>query len=137
METTKPGASATDTGAAPVNGAAAPVNTAALIAALDDGLPSGRLVLDPDVLASLSRDHAEWAPVGRAAACVRARTEAEVQQVVRTCAEFGVPVVPRGAGTGLSGGANAVDGCVVLDLSQMNRSSRSTPTTWSAWCSQE
>jgi glycolate oxidase len=30
-------------------------------------------------------------------------------------------VVPRGAGTGLSGGANAVDGCVILDLSRMNR----------------
>ena len=28
---------------------------------------------------------------------------------------------PRGAGTGLSGGANAVDGCLVLDLSRMNR----------------
>jgi FAD/FMN-containing dehydrogenase len=32
-----------------------------------------------------------------------------------------VPVVPRGAGTGLSGGANAVTGCVILDLSQMDR----------------
>ncbi len=31
-----------------------------------------------------------------------------------------MPVVPRGAGTGLSGGANAVDGCVLLDLSKMN-----------------
>ena len=30
------------------------------------------------------------------------------------------PVVPRGAGTGLSGGANAVDGCLVLDVSRMN-----------------
>ena len=38
-----------------------------------------------------------------------------------TCAEFGSPVVPRGAGTGLSGGANATDGCVVLDLSRMNQ----------------
>jgi len=52
---------------------------------------------------------------------VRARSEAEVQHVVRICAEFGVPVVPRGAGTGLSGGANAVSGCVVLDLSRMNQ----------------
>ena len=121
METTKPGATAPDTGAAPVNGAAAPVNTAALIAALDDGLPGGRLVLDPDVLAALSHDHGEWAPVGRAAAGVRARTEDEVRHVVRTCAGFGAPVVPRGAGTGLSGGANAVDGAVVLDQSRMDQ----------------
>ena len=41
--------------------------------------------------------------------------------MVRTCAELGAPVVPRGAGTGLSGGANAVDGCVILDLSRMNQ----------------
>ena len=69
----------------------------------------------------MSHDEAEWAPAGRAAAGVRARSEAEVQSVVRICAELGAAVVPRGAGTGLSGGANAVDGCVVLDLARMNR----------------
>ena len=59
---------------------------------------------------------------GRAAGGrVRARSETEVQQVVRACAELGVPVVPRGAGTGLSGGANAVTGCVVLDLAAMDQ----------------
>src|SRR5579863_9343537 len=93
----------------------------ALVAALDAGLPGGRLVVDPDVLAALSHDHAEWAPVGRAVAAVRARTEDEVRHVVRVCAEFGAPIVPRGAGTGLSGGANAVDGAVVLDLSRMDQ----------------
>ena len=101
--------------------AAEPFNAAALVAALGDGLPDGRLVVDPDVLAALSHDHAEWAPVGRAVAGVRARTEDEVRHVVRVCAEFGAPVVPRGAGTGLSGGANATDGAVVLDLSRMDQ----------------
>jgi len=94
---------------------------AGLVAALGRGLPDGRLVTDPDVLAPLSHDDAEWAPAGRAVAGVRARTEDEVRHVVRTCAEFGAPVVPRGAGTGLSGGANATDGCVVLDVSRMNQ----------------
>jgi glycolate oxidase len=84
-------------------------------------LPGDRIVADPDVLAAMSHDDAEWAPAGRAAAGVRARSEAEVQQVVRVCAELGAAVVPRGAGTGLSGGANAVDGCVVLDLARMDR----------------
>jgi glycolate oxidase len=98
-----------------------PVDVAGLVSALSRGLPDERLVTEPDVLGALSHDDAEWAPAGRAAAAVRARTEAEVQHVVRACAEFGAPVVPRGAGTGLSGGANAVDGCVVLDLSRMNR----------------
>jgi glycolate dehydrogenase FAD-linked subunit len=92
-----------------------------LVEALSRGLPGDRVVVEPDVLAAMSHDDAEWAPVGQAAAGIRARSEAEVQHVVRTCAELGVPVVPRGAGTGLSGGANAVAGCVVLDLSQMSR----------------
>jgi glycolate oxidase len=92
-----------------------------VIEALSRELPADRVVADPDVLAAMSHDDAEWAPVGRPAAGVRARSEAEVRRVVRTCAVLGVAVVPRGAGTGLSGGANAVDGCVVLDLSRMNQ----------------
>ena len=101
--------------------AAHPFDAAALVSALGRGLPDGRLVVDPDVLAAMSHDDAEWAPVGRAVAGVRAETEGQVQHVVRVCAEFGAPIVPRGAGTGLSGGANATDGAVVLDLSRMNQ----------------
>jgi glycolate oxidase len=100
---------------------AAPRNPGVVVEALSRGLPAGRIVVDPDVLASLSHDDAEWAPAGQAAAGVRARSEAEVQHVVRTCAELDVPVVPRGAGTGLSGGANAVTGCVVLDVAAINK----------------
>jgi glycolate oxidase len=79
------------------------------------------LITDPDVLDSLGHDDAEWAPAGRPLAAVRARSTDDVRRVVAACAERDVPVVARGAGTGLSGGANAVDGCVVLDLSRMNR----------------
>jgi glycolate oxidase len=104
-----------------VTGDAAFTGSAVVIEALSRELPASRLVTDSDVLAAMSHDDAEWAPVGPAAAGVRVRSEAEVQHVVRTCAAIGVPLVPRGAGTGLSGGANAVGGCVVLDLSQLNR----------------
>ena len=97
------------------------VDAGRLVEALGRALPGDRIVADPDVLAAMSHDEAEWAPAGRAAAGVRARSESEVQQVVRICAEFGAAVVPRGAGTGLSGGANAVDGCVVLDLARMDQ----------------
>ena len=51
---------------------------------------------------------------------VRARSTAEVQACVRWCLDHGVPVVARGAGTGLSGGANAVAGCLVLSLEAMD-----------------
>jgi glycolate oxidase len=94
---------------------------ALVVEALSRELPASRLVVDSDVLAAMSHDEAEWAPAAAAAAGVRARSETEVQQVVRVCAALGVPVVPRGAGTGLSGGANAVTGCVILDLSQLNQ----------------
>jgi glycolate oxidase len=87
------------------------IAAATLVEALGRGLPGDRLVTDPDVLAAMSHDEAEWAPAGKAVAGVRARTEAEVQHVVRTCDGLGAPIVPRGAGTGLSGGANAVSGC--------------------------
>lgn len=48
-------------------------------------------------------------------------TEAQVAAVVRCCAEHGVPVIPRGAGTGLSGGARPHAQGVVLGLSKMAR----------------
>ena len=48
-------------------------------------------------------------------------TRAQVERVVTLCAEFGVPLVTRGAGTGLSGGAlPLVDGCL-LSLARFNR----------------
>ncbi|NMO55668.1 FAD-binding protein [Actinoplanes sp. TBRC 11911] len=78
-------------------------------------------VTDADVLDALSHDEAEWARVGKAIAAVRPRTTEDVASVVKICAERRIPVVARGAGTGLSGGANAVDGGVVLDMSKMNK----------------
>jgi glycolate oxidase len=45
----------------------------------------------------------------------------EVVAVVRIACDAGMPVVPRGAGTGLSGGALPVPGCVLLGLSRMKR----------------
>lgn len=54
-------------------------------------------------------------------AVVWAESVAQVQAVVRAAASFGVPLVTRGAGTGVSGGAHATAGCVVLDLLRMNQ----------------
>jgi glycolate oxidase len=48
-------------------------------------------------------------------------TAAEVQAVVAACAAGGVPFVPRGHGTGLSGGARPVAGGIVIVLSRLNR----------------
>jgi glycolate oxidase subunit GlcD len=54
-------------------------------------------------------------------AVVFPRTTAEVAAVVRACRRAGVPFVPRGAGTGLSGGAVALEGGVVIECSRMDR----------------
>ena len=45
----------------------------------------------------------------------------EVVAIVKACRAAGVPFVPRGAGTGLSGGATARDGAVVIECSRMRR----------------
>src|SRR5215475_962274 len=45
----------------------------------------------------------------------------EVAKVVRIGVQAGMPIVPRGAGTGLSGGALPVAGCMLLGLSRMKR----------------
>jgi glycolate oxidase len=97
---------------------------AAAAAALDRirrDLPDGRVLTDPDVLASYRTDRAPDLPAGTPAAVVRARSTSEVQAVMRAAHAERVPVVPRGAGAGLHGGANAVDDGIVLALEQMDR----------------
>jgi glycolate oxidase len=99
---------------------AADAGLGTITAALRAALPADRLVTDPDVLASYAHDEAEWAPWALPAALVRPRTAEEVQTVVGLCIEHRTPVVPRGAGTGLSGGANATAGSVVVSLERMD-----------------
>jgi glycolate oxidase len=49
------------------------------------------------------------------------KTREEVVAVVRLAYESGLPIVPRGSGTGLSGGAMPIEGCLLLGLSRMRR----------------
>lgn len=48
-------------------------------------------------------------------------TEVQLKAVMRICAQYDVPIVPRGAGTGLSGGARPVKDGIVLGLSKLNK----------------
>ncbi|AXB42129.1 FAD-binding oxidoreductase [Amycolatopsis albispora] len=75
---------------------------------------------DPDVLAAYRHDRASFCPSGTPAVLVRARSTEEVSTALRWAHEHGVPVVPQGARTGLSGAANALDGCVLLCLEKMD-----------------
>jgi len=58
---------------------------------------------------------------GTPSAVVLPATRDQVVQVVKACREAGVPFVPRGAGTGLSGGATPRGGGVVIECSRLNR----------------
>jgi D-lactate dehydrogenase (cytochrome)/glycolate oxidase len=91
------------------------------IADLSKTLGDGPVQADPDIVASFARDQAPLAPAGTAAALVRARHEADVVATLRFANERKIPVITRGAGTGLAGGANAVDGCIILSVAAMDR----------------
>ncbi|MFF3948250.1 FAD-binding oxidoreductase [Streptomyces sp. NPDC001902] len=92
-----------------------------LIDRLRAGLPDEAILADPDVTASYANDMASFCPAGAPAVVVLPRTVEQVQHVMRTATALRVPVVPQGARTGLSGAANASDGCIVLSLTRMDR----------------
>jgi len=86
---------------------------------LAGALPPGALVTDPDVVAGYRADRADMAVTGTPAAVVRATCATDVQAVLELADRYRVPVVPRGAGTGLSGGSSAIDGCITVSTELM------------------
>jgi len=89
------------------------------LAALVDALPTGAVLVDPDRMAGYRWDRAADPDAGLPLAVARVSSTAEIQQVLRFATEHTVPVVPRGAGTGLSGGSSAIDGCIVISTERM------------------
>ncbi|MBZ5734609.1 FAD-binding protein [Nocardioides sp. TRM66260-LWL] len=77
------------------------------------------LATDADVLAAYSHDRAPWLAHGAPLAMVAPGDVDGVRHVLELAAEHRVPVVPRGAGSGLTGAANAVDGCLVLSTHRL------------------
>ena len=62
-----------------------------------------------------------WVPNQPPDAVVFPQNTQEVQQIVRLCAEYGVPVIPFGTGTSLEGHVNAPFGGVSVDFRDMNK----------------
>lgn len=79
------------------------------------------VVTDRDVLETRRHDAASFCEAGSPVALVRPGSTEEVRQVVLAAREHRVPLVTQGARTGLSGGANAVDGCVLVSTEKMDR----------------
>lgn len=104
-----------------------------LLEALIAELPEGMVVTDPAVTEGYRQDRALDPSAGKPMAVVRPRRTEEVQTVLRWAAAHKVPVVTRGAGSGLSGGATAVDNGIVLSTEKM-REITIDPVTRTAVC---
>ena len=83
-------------------------------------LPEGRVITDLDIVEAYRRDQTSAVVPGKPRCVVSARSTDEVAATMRWASEHGVPVVPRGGGTSLAGGAAAIDGGVILSLARMN-----------------
>jgi glycolate oxidase len=93
---------------------------------------AGSVIRDAEILAGYVRDQAALAPAGVPAALVRARSIEDVVATLRFANKLQIPVVTRAAGTGLAGGANAIDGCIVLSVVGMDRILAIDPLTRTA-----
>ncbi|MEG9225527.1 FAD-binding oxidoreductase [Aeromicrobium sp. Sec7.5] len=89
-----------------------------LLEELVDAL-AGRVITEPTSMEAYRRDQCLVAVAGRPLAVVRAGDAADVVTVLTIADQHAAPVVIRGAGTGLAGAANALDGCIVLDVSRL------------------
>ncbi|MEO6955997.1 MAG: FAD-binding protein, partial [Antricoccus sp.] len=74
----------------------------------------GRVITDSANMQSYLRDAADMVPIGTPLAVVLAKSTADVIATMRWSDANNVPVIARGAGTGLAGGAAAREGSVVL-----------------------
>jgi glycolate oxidase len=81
---------------------------------------SAHVIVDPSELCTYECDGLASLRLAPQMVVLPGSTE-EVSTLLALAAEHEVPVVPRGAGTGLSGGAMPVDGCILVGLSRMKR----------------
>lgn len=84
-------------------------------------LPPDAVIADEHSMAAYRWDRANDPLAGMPLVVVRATSTEDVQVVVRLAAAANTPIVPRGAGSGLSGGSTAIDGGIVLSMERMRR----------------
>ena len=92
----------------------------AIVAALRQVLPADAVIDAPEETRAYECD-ALSAYACQPLAVVLPRTTDEVAAALKVCHAMGVPVVPRGSGTSLAGGALPTADCVVLGIGRMNR----------------
>ena len=100
---------------------AASGDRARLIEAIRAELPGVRLLTEPAELEAYRYDETPYLRAGWPLAVALPAATSEVAGLVRLAAGHRVPIVPRGAGSGLSGGAAAVDGALTIAFTRMDR----------------
>lgn len=84
-------------------------------------IPDAVILTDPASTEAYRFDEARFCSAGEPLAVVKPTTTQEVVAVMKTASKHNIPVVPQGGRSGLSGGANAIDGCIVLNMTLMDR----------------
>jgi glycolate oxidase len=102
---------------------AAPPETAraAFLGAVANALPRLKLLTEESDRETYRLDETAYLKAGLPLAVALPTATADVAELVRLAAEHRIPIVPRGAGTGLSGGAAGIDGGLTIAFTQMNR----------------
>jgi len=93
---------------------------AALLAELRRTVPGLRLLTDEGDRESYRSDETANFAAGLPLAVALPATTDEVRAIMRAASEHRVPVVPRGAGSGLSGGAAGIEGALTIAFTRMN-----------------
>ena len=102
----------------------AAIPTDALAAVLDElreSAPGLRVLTDPVDRESYRLDETDYLTAGLPGAIALPTTTAQVSAILAAATRHRLPVVPRGAGTGLSGGAAGIDGALTMSLMRMDR----------------
>ena len=92
-----------------------------LVDAIRARLPDVRLLTDEIDRESYRYDETAYLPAGLPRGVALPTTTAEVAELVRICGELRVPIVPRGAGSGLSGGSAGIEGALTIAFTAMDR----------------
>jgi glycolate oxidase len=87
--------------------------------ALRAAVPGAQIITDPDLIEGYRRDQTPVLTPGQPRCVILATSTEQVAAALAWAQQYRVPVVPRGGGTSLAGGATATDGCAVLSLARM------------------
>ncbi len=91
------------------------------ISAFRSALPSSAISVDSEILSSHGHDASLGQDYQPASIVVFPESDAEISIILEISNRFSIPIVPRGAGTGMTGGCSVIGPCIVLSFARMNR----------------